>query len=146
MFHLIREIQRQSYKQMNRNDHPRSYVYQTKAHLEDRKRQGSNIIFSSKHFSSKLLHWNEDDSSSLDDNIFRNNLKWLLKGLHVQVIIAYRHYVEWLPGMYFQQHRQDKRYIEWEDKGGLSHPSFWEWVKRYVDAWGNEHLQQGRKR
>ena len=113
-----------------------SLLNQTKASLEEHRRQHHNIILSSEHFTSQVLHWHGDDRG-IDDDIFFNRLKLLLEGFDVKVVIGYRHYFEWLSSIYYQHHHHDDRYLQWHDKHGgvMQHPSFHQFAKQHVDAW-----------
>jgi hypothetical protein len=59
----------------------------------------------------------------------------LFEGWNVRVVVAYRHYFDWIRSMYFQQHI-GKRYREkWPHQKGMAHPSFEGFLKYHLERW-----------
>ncbi|KAL3921084.1 MAG: hypothetical protein SGILL_002936 [Bacillariaceae sp.] len=112
---------------------------ETKDLLQEHLRQHHNIILSSEHFTSQVLHWHDDaDNTGYTEQRFFQHLKLLLVGFDVRIVIGYRHYFEWLPSVYYQHYHDDERYLQWEDddRGSIvHHPSFREFARHHVDAW-----------
>jgi hypothetical protein len=111
-------------KKKERNE---KFVYEIRTMLEYHRRRGHQLIMSSEHFTSLL------GSGKTYKNVWKL-LSSLLGEFQVKIVVGYRHFFEWLPSYYYQQH-QDPKYLEWRDHGGLHHPSFQEYLDNYLYQW-----------
>lgn len=95
--------------------------------------QGHHLVFSSELLSSK------------SQAIYHPEI-WqaLLQGFHVKIVIGYRHYFDWYPSMYHQQHLGPKL-SKWPHQGGRHHPPFADYLRdhlRKLQAQDHDRLTQ----
>lgn len=109
-------------KQLNTQNS--TYLKALKDRIRVHRTLGHNLILSSEHFISKM------------DNKERvwQVLKRLTDGFRVKVVIAYRHYFQWIASRYYQQHTRSV-YRKWPHLGGQPHPSFQSYLTTRLDEW-----------
>ena len=60
----------------------------------------------------------------------------LLQGFKVKIIIAYRHFFEWYPSFYYQEHIGSTYRKKWPgEKGGEEMPKLVEYIQSHLDSW-----------
>jgi hypothetical protein len=88
-------------------------------------RQGNNMILSLEAMSSHL----KDRTK-----VWRVFLP-LFQGWRVRIVVGYRHYFDWIPSMYFQNHAGPK-YKRWShEKNGQVQPSFYDYLDQHLETW-----------
>jgi hypothetical protein len=101
-----------------------TYLRALKVRVQAHYTLGHHLILSSEHFISKLH----------DKNRIWGYLKRLTAGFKVKIVIAYRHYFQWIASMYYQQHYRNE-YMTWPHSGGSVHPSFQSYLTTHLDNW-----------
>ncbi len=109
---------------INANPHSRGFE-KLKARMEHHLSHGNNIILSIEAMSNHL----EDRPETWD--LFLS----LFRGWNVRIVVAYRHYFDWIRSMYFQQHIGKKYRELWPHQKGLAHPLFHEFLHYHLDRW-----------
>lgn len=97
------------------------------------RRRGHNLVMSSEHFISRMKE-SEDVWKDLSN---------LLDGFQVKIVVGYRHYAQWIPSMYYQRN-QGEPYLKWPHEGGLTYPSFEEYLEQHLNQWdasGRDNLR-----
>ena len=85
-----------------------------RSRMEHHHALGNNILFSVESFASidGSIHEEKKDQAWI---LFRD----LFQNWNINIVIAYRHYFDWLPSMYFQRYIGNQRLDRWpHDKGG----------------------------
>lgn len=59
----------------------------------------------------------------------------LFEGWEVRIVVAYRHYFDWIRSMYFQQHIGKKYKRLWPHQRGLAIPSFRQFLANHLHRW-----------
>jgi hypothetical protein len=91
---------------------------------------GNNMIFSLEAMAGRL----EDKETVWD--MFGS----LFEGWHLRIVVAYRHYFDWIRSMYFQSYIGDK-YLRWpHEKNGQPHPSFQEYLGYHLQRWQSNDI------
>lgn len=101
-----------------------TYIKGLQIRIQQHRRMGHHLIISSEHFTSKMK----------DGIRVWNVLKQLTAGFQVKVVIAYRHYFQWIASMYYQQHHSPQ-YRRWPHLGGKTHPTFQSFLAAHLDDW-----------
>jgi hypothetical protein len=104
--------------------HQPQFLQEMRQLFVDQLRQGHNLILSTEHIASKGEHQ------------ISNPFLWkkLLQGFSVKVVVAYRHYFEWYPSFYYQEHLRDRFRTQWPDEGGKPMPSLLAYLQDHLDV------------
>jgi len=106
------------------NPHSRGFE-RLKERMDYHRTRGNHMIFSIEAMSNHLVDRPETWKMFLS----------LFEGWNVRVVVAYRHYFDWIRSMYFQQHIGKKYREKWPDQQGLAHPSFQTFLEYHLERW-----------
>jgi hypothetical protein len=106
------------------NPHSRGFE-KLKERMDYHRARGNNMIFSIEAMSNHLEDRPETWKMFLS----------LFEGWNVRIVVAYRHYFDWIRSMYFQQHIGKKYREKWPDQQGLAHPSFHKFLAYHLERW-----------
>lgn len=105
---------------------PNSRGYEKlKERMEYHRARGNHMIFSIEAMSNHL----EDRPETW--KLFLS----MFEGWNVRIVVAYRHYFDWIRSMYFQQHIGKKYREKWPEQKGLEHPSFHDFLGYHLERW-----------
>lgn len=106
------------------NPHSRGFE-KLKERMEHHLALGNHMIFSLEAMSNHL----EDRPETWD--LFLS----LFEGWNVRIVVAYRHYFDWIRSMYYQQHIGRRYREQWPHQKGLMHPSFQDFLIYHLKRW-----------
>ena len=106
------------------NPHSRGFE-RLQERMDYHRTKGNHMIFSIEAMSNHLVDRPETWKMFLS----------LFEGWNVRVVVAYRHYFDWIRSMYFQQHIGKKYREKWPDQQGLVHPSFTKFLEYHLERW-----------
>jgi len=87
---------------------------------------GNHLLFSVENSAVKMAKQN--------DQVWKH-FHSLFQNWSPHIVISYRHYFDWLPSVYFQQHIDNRKYRTWPHQGGQLRRSLHLYLMQHVEKW-----------
>lgn len=111
------------------DENSREHFEEFKQRLEWHRGQGHHVVLSSELYGSRM---------NTEYHHVWKGLKDVLSGFNVRVVLAYRHFMDWIPSNYYQK----------SVKNGANFTSLLDWIEDHLDSWDKvreQYYSQQRK-